>query len=166
MDQPGLTSEALLLPTPAMPGCTSSATSRNSSVISRKPSRLRPWLGFPYLRCVPSSSSCSLGECCPTSPSHSPVSSCSSASHTNLWLVRGGDLHHVRRALHGRDLLIVPHVRRPLLLECQVLREAMGALYLMDDRLVLLFSSSASFVELFYLSLISCSVPTVNEKEQ
>jgi hypothetical protein len=56
--------------------------------------------------------------------------------HHDLRLVRRRRLHHGRRALHGRDLLLLPDLRRPLLLERATLRQAMGALRVLDHRMV------------------------------
>jgi hypothetical protein len=58
------------------------------------------------------------------------------ARHHDARLVRRGRLHHGRRPLHGRDLLRLPDLRRALLLERAPLRQTLGALRLLDHRMV------------------------------
>ena len=59
------------------------------------------------------------------------------AGDDGLRVARGRRLHPRRRAGHGRDLLRLPHLRRPLLLERQALRPPpLGALRRLAHRLV------------------------------
>jgi hypothetical protein len=72
--------------------------------------------------------------------------------HHDLRLVRRRRLHHGRRALHGRDLLLLPDLRRPLLLERAPLRQAMGALRVLDHRMVC--ASNVTKSSVFFVSFL------------